>query len=858
MKPASHLGSVDVQQPTSYGPDSHLMERPEVRYQRSTPSARARKLKEQLVASRYEMDIERARYYTRSWKRTEGVPPCMRAALALQETLRHMTIRIDDDETLVGVKSFKRLAGPIGIERWTIPSVLLDLLRGSGLTSLKDLSGVSVVFASHDASITDDDRREMEEEILSYWEGKNLRSMRLDLQKGEGLYPDMPQGAATSGGASLDPKKLAALTPGTLTVLKALKSFGQEYADGRPGTIDLQGHVTVGIKRVLDLGFSGIAEQAARNLAKLEPNAPDYEQRKDFLESVQVAAEAVCEHADRYARLAAEKAAKAAGERRKELLEIAERCRRVPANPPRTFVEAIQSIWMTQVAVVICCGEDGITCPGRVDQFLFPYYQKDLAAGLITRESALDAIEEYYVKLGYMIAFGPNNLTIGGLDRDGQDATNEVSHLLLEAHTGLRGVRNGLAVRISPKTPHDFLVKACETHRHTAGVAFYNDEVVIRDLCKDGYSLQDARNYSVVGCTELTGTGDNNGYTASTDARLSLALELALNGGCRLLGSGQRVGVATPPPSQLHTFEDVKKAFVEQMQFLVDIGVRRAEAKDRAFAEAFPTPLLSSTIEGCLESGHDITRGGARYTHSSVNAQGLATVANSLAAVRWAVFEQKMLGLEELVGHLRDNFQQAENLRQQLCRKAPKYGNDDPAADEIAAWVSDTFCEEVRKHKHAQGGTYRASIISAGSQDKEGMARAATPDGRLAGTPVSNGMSAANGTERNGATAALRSAAAIATSTASDGTAFNMNLHPGMIRTDEGVEKLASLVEGYFRLGGRHVQFNPMGVDTLKDAQAHPEEYPDLMVKVSGYSFLFVDLSKSLQDDIIARTEFRE
>ncbi len=617
MKPASDLGSVNVQQPTSYGPDSRLMERPEVRYERRTPSAKARKLKEQLVASRYEMDIERARYYTRSWKRTEGVPPCMRAALALQDTLRHMTIRIDDDETLVGVKTFKRLAGPIGIERWALPNILFDLLRHSGdlpsSSGTTAIPGQSVVFeaftSGYTCATTDDECREMKEEILPYWEGKNLRSLKLDFLKRAGLYPGPPQPAAT-----VDPKKLAGLAPGTLTVLKALKSFREEYADALPGTIDLQGHVTVGIKKVLDLGFSGIAEQAARELAKLEAGAPDYERRKDFLGSVQVAAGAVCEHAERYAKLAEEKAATASGERRKELLEVAERCRRVPAAPPRTFVEALQSIWMTQAAMLIGHGEDGIMCPGRVDQFLFPYYQKDLEAGLITREAALAAIEEYYVKLGYVIGFGPNNLTLGGVDRDGQDATNEVSHLFLEVHASLRGVRNGLAVRISPKTPRDFLVKACETHRHTAGVAFYNDEVVIRDLCKDGYSLEDARNYSVVGCTELTGTGDNNGYTASTDARLSLALELALNGGCRLLGSGQRAAVATPSTSQLDTFEGVKKAFADQLQFLVDLGVRRAEVKDRAFAEAFPAPLLSSTIEGCVESGRDITRGGLATT----------------------------------------------------------------------------------------------------------------------------------------------------------------------------------------------------------------------------------------------------
>jgi len=286
--------------------------------------------------------------------------------------------------------------------------------------------------------------------------------------------------------------------------------------------------------------------------------------------------------------------------------------------------------------------------------------------------------------------------------------------------------------------------------------------------------------------------------------------------------------------------------------------VKLTEAKDRVFAESFPTPLLSSTIDGCVESGRDITQGGARYNHASVSCQGLGTVANSLAAIRWAVFEQKLVTMEELVQHLRDNFEGAEELRQQLIRKAPKYGNDDLEADEIAAWLTATLDKEARRHKRGiDGGTYRALLISAlGSQVAEGRVLGATPDGRLRGQPVSNGMSPANGTELNGMTAALHSGASVSSAHLSSGTAFNMTLNPLTVRTDEGAEKLASLLEAYFALGGRQVQFNPMGRETLRDAQEHPEDYPDLMVKVSGYSYRFIDLSRALQNDIIARTEF--
>jgi formate C-acetyltransferase len=511
---------------------------------------------------------------------------------------------------------------------------------------------------------------------------------------------------------------------------------------------------------------------------------------------------------------------------------------------------------MTQALIVLSYGEDSITCPGRVDQFLYPYYRRDITAGLLTYEDALEAIEEYFIKLSTSISFGTNNVTIGGIDRDGEDAVNPVSYLMIDAHRRLKGLRNGLAVRISEKTPRDFLIKACETHRYTAGIAFYNDEVVIRDLLKDDYSLEDARDYSVVGCVELTGTGNNNGYTASNSVRISAALEMALNQGCHSTVKWKQLGVKTPHPSEFKNFEEVKQAFVDQLAFSMDLMAKRSDAKDEVFAEFFPTPLLSSTIEGCVESGQDLTRGGARYNHGAVSARGLATVANSLAAIRWAVFEEKIVSMEELVNHLRNNFEEAEELRQRLIRKAPKYGNADPQVDELAVWVADVFAQEARKHHRPLGGFYRPVMVASGTHAYEGRDCGATPDGRLAKQPISNGISPANGTEVNGMTAVLNSVAAASFPPLSNGSGLNMNLNPLTIKSGEGLDKFASLIEAYFEMGGRHIQVNPMSGETLKDAQQNPKNYPDLMVKVSGYSYRFVDLSRALQNDIINRTEF--
>jgi pyruvate formate-lyase/glycerol dehydratase family glycyl radical enzyme len=790
-------------------------------------SERIGRLREKLLSSLYEADIERARYYTRAYKRTEGQPPCMRAVRGLEETLRLMSIGIDDDELMVGAKSCKTIAPPIGIERSAASRIAFVGIpfHGKSVDDIRfvdDIGAVAPEWLKALLEMPEETLKELSGEILPYWRGKDANSLMVARWKELGLVSED------------DPSSHVAFIA------------------------DMQGHVTVGMAKVLRMGFRGIARQAAEQLARLCEGDDQYEQRKDFLESVKVAVAAVCEHAERYARLAEELAEKTDDRRKAELIEIADRCRRVPAEPPISFKDAVQAIWMTQVVTTISYGEDAIFAPGRVDQYLYPYYRRDIEAGRITRQEALEAIDEYFIKVSTFTGFGPNNITIGGLDRDGEDATNEISYLMLESCDRLKGPRMGLAVRTSEKTPRDFLLKACQTHRSTAGIAFYNDAVVIRDLMRDGYALEDARDYSVVGCVELTSTGNNNGYTSGSVAHFVRALEMALNEGCVFSPRWERIGAKTPNAATFKTFEDVKKAFADQLANSIDVMVKLTEVKDEVFAESFPTPLLSSTIEGCVESGRDITRSGARYNHASVSCQGLGTVANSLAAIQWAVFEEKLVTMEELVNHLRNNFEGAEELRQQLLRKAPKYGNDDPKADEIALWVAGVLDKEARKHKRAiDGGTYRALLISAlGSQVAEGRVVGATPDGRLRGQPVSNGMSPVNGTELKGMTAALHSAAIASVPSLSSGTAFNMTINPMTIRTDEGVEKLASLLKGYFALGGRQVQFNPMGRDTLKDAQEHPENYPDLMVKVSGYSFRFIDLSRALQNDIIARTEF--
>lgn len=777
-------------------------------------SERTRALKECLISSPYEIDIERARYFTNAWRQTEGLSPCLRTARALEETLQKMTIRVEDNERLVGVRTAKYLGVVLPVER-----------HGEDiLTANPSLVGGKTAAAR--SRLSDDELHELSEDIFPYWTEKTVAQLKTDLWKQAGLHNEESD-------------------------MLLISELGMAL-------LDTQGHVIPGYKRVLKLGFRGLAEMARRHLLELDAESEDYEDKKDFLEAVQLVAKAVCDYSERYAELALEMARDAEGGRQVELRAIAERCKRVPAEPPRTFMEALQSLWMTQVALTISYGIGDVFSVGRVDQYLYPYYRADLEAGRVTREQALESIEEYFLKLCTSILPASYNVTLGGVGRDGEDATNDISYLFLETIENVGGLNQNVSVRISTKTPRDFLLRAWKAHRHTAGVAFYNDDTVVRDLLADGYALEDARDYSLVGCVEPTSTGNDFSYTAGNAVSIVRVLDLALNGGRSFLSGDRRLGAPTPPPAAFKRFEDVKNAFAEQLAFCVEQCVRAAELKDQVFAEHYPSPLLSATIEGCVENGTDITRGGALYSNGHVGTQGLATVANSLAAVQWAVFEQKITTMEELIGLLHNNYEGAEPLRQRLLHQAPKYGNDDNPADELAQWVVDVFCREVRKHKCARGGIYRPLILSTGFQVFEGMFCPATPDGRRAGEPVSDGISPAHGTERNGLTAVLRSAASAGKALVSDGTTLTLHLSPSMLKTDAELEKMAFLLETYFKLGGRQVQFTPVDADTLRDAQAHPEKYSDLTVKVSGYSAIFADLPTSLQDDIIERTEFCE
>ncbi len=784
-------------------------------------------MKEKLLSSPYEVCIERACLYTKSYQETEGQPSAIRAAKALAKTLAEMTIYIWEEDLIAGNRTSKRLAGVIPIERGDISAVLeLDM----------DTMGKR----KRPFMISQDDRRVLREEILPYWKGKTIRDKKATLWAERGLMK-----------------------------VKLLGEIDRNCPNLAMDIFDVQGHLVLGHGNVMRQGFSGIKEKAKEHWEKLQTEYPDDRKNADFLQAVIICSEGAIAFAHRFAGEAMKLAENEADPRRRdELLRIADNCRWVPANPPRTFYEAMQCLWFTQVIAQISYGMAGTFALGRVDQYLYPFYKRDVEQGIITKEEAQELIEELELKLTSNILLlpemglevsstlgtSPQPITIGGLTKDGKDATNELSWMILEVSEKLKAVINNLAIRIHSKTSDDFILRACRVYRSTSGQAFYNDEAVIPALLSDGYSLEDARDYAIVGCVEPTGSGDTFACTGGNDLKLGGVLEMVLtNGGYRLMG-GQ--GLPTGDPTRFETFDEVMDAFRRQLEHNVKMAVDAVNIKDAIYQAEFPAPFVSATLTGCVESGRDATDGGARYNFGSITARGLGTTADSLAAIKKLVFDDQVLTMSELVDLLETNFEGKDELRHLLINRAPKYGDDDDYVDLIAKEIAELFCREVTEHQSIRGGHFRPSFYSYGTHVLDGLFLGATPDGRMAGEALSNGISPVNAREKKGPTAVLNSAAKLEHTLISNGNALNLRLLPSLVQDEAALGKVASLVKTYFYLGGMHLQFNVVSRETLEDAQKHPQDHRDLVVRVSGYSAFFTDLGRRIQDDIIARTEF--
>ena len=835
---------------------------------------RIRRLKQRLLTADYEICLARARHYTAVYRETEGLDPALRAALALARTLQKQRIFIYADEHLAGTKTERFLSTPLSVDRGDFLRVLqmeLDILERK----------------AKPFKISAEDERCFWEEILPYWDGRTLHDKKAEKWVEAGIVStrSTPRGWVDAirfvryvGKDSL--KKILGANLQARPSLRRLRNlFGLrfELAFANPTPVvychDVQGHLTIGLDTVIELGMDELVRGARERLGQLSHSQPADARGMAFLEAVIKSLEAAICYSERFADLAESQARDASSvEERRRLERIAAHCRRVPREPARSFHEALQSAWMTQVVGEIQFGTMDVFGVGRLDQYLLPLFRRDIRSGALTRRDATGLLQEYFLKLSANVSPTPevgmesnavlgnsqHCVTIGGVTPTGEDGTNELSELVLDAYREMHGAVNQLCVRIHGGAPAAFVRRACEVFRSTNGIAFYNDEAIVTGLLADGYSRADARNYTIVGCVETSGQSDTQGCVAGHDFVLPAALMLTLtNGAFPPASTGQRPGYRSGDPASFDTFEGLMAALDRQLSHQLDTMVRAIAAKDLAHEEMLPAPYVSALVRGCVESAKDITAGGAKYDFTSVDVRGLATLVDSLLAVKTFVYDRRELSLGELVSIVLDDFRGQEALRQRILREAPKYGSGYPEADALGLRIVERIHGHVASRRNVRGGRYRVAYFSLGNHVVDGLFLGATPDGRRRGAPISNGVSPSNLVKPTaGPHACMRAVAQIPPAQASSGIALNIRFHPNFIKDARGLDTFSAMLKTYFSLGGMHLQPNFVSVETLRDAQRHPERFRDLIVKVSGYSACFTDLGRSIQDDIIARAEF--
>ena len=669
------------------------------------------------------------------------------------------------------------------------------------------------------------------------------------------------------------------------------------------------GHVTVQYDKVLAMGYRGIIDEVLQEKARMNFGDADYCSKTALLDGIIMSCEAVITYARRYAELARQLAD---GERdparRRELLQIAENCARVPEHGATSFWEACQSFWFVQMLLQIESSGHSIS-PGRFDQYMYPYYKADIDRGVITRDFAQELMDCIWVKFndlnkcrdaasaegfaGYSLF---QNLIAGGQDIHGEDATNDLSFMCIDATMHVLLPAPSFSVRVWNCTPHEFLIRAAELTRTGVGLpAYYNDEVIIPSLMSRGLTLEDARDYNIIGCVEPQKAGKTWGWHDAAFFNMLKPMEMVFSNGVL---DGEQVGLRTGELPELRTFELFFDAYKAQMNYMISLLVNADNAIDEAHAIRCPLPYLSSMVEDCIHRGKTPEQGGAVYNFTGPQGFGIANVADALYAIRTLVYEQKKLTLCQLKEAMANNFGKsdgadAEELTRRIAlelsknglsvtagvveeiyrtvkdRRAdsrydeiremildlPKFGNDLQEVDALAREAAYTYTRPLLQYRNPRGGQFQAGLYPVSANVPLGAQTGATPDGRYAGTPVADGVSPSAGRDVNGPTSAANSVSVLDHGIASNGTLFNMKFHPSALAGDAGLENFVALVQTYFERKGSHMQFNVVSRETLRDAQKNPDKYRSLVVRVAGYSALFTTLSKSLQDDIINRTE---
>ena len=827
-------------------------------------SSRIPKLIKALYAKMPVIESARAKLITESYKATEGQPVITRRAEAFAHILRNIPIIIRDNELIVGSSTI----APRGCQ--TFPEFSYQWLED-------ELDTVATRTADP-FYIAEETKAELRE-VHKYWKGKTSSEL------------------ATS---YMAPEAIKAIEHNIFTP-------GNYFYNG-------VGHVTVKYEEVLAIGYKGIIDKARAELEKCQVGDGNYAKKSHFLNAVIVSCQAVIEYAERYAELASQMAAECTDPvRKQELLQISENCSRVPANGATSFYEACQSFWFVQQLLQVESSGHSIS-PGRFDQYMYPYYKADIDKGVITREAAQELLDCIWVKLndlnkvrdaasaegfaGYSLF---QNLIVGGQDKYGNDVTNDLSVMCILASMHVHLPMPSLSIRVWNGSPHELLIKAAELTRTGIGLpAYYNDEVIIPALQNRGLTLEDAREYNIIGCVEPQKAGKTDGWHDAAFFNMCRPLELVFSNG---MDKGELVGIQTGDVTKMTTFEEFFDAYKKQMEYCISLMVNADNAIDVAHAERVPLPYESCMVDDCLSRGLSVQEGGAVYNFTGPQGFGIANMADSLYAIRKLVYEDKKVSMEEYKHALAWNYDKgldqqsvsdmsemilkgmqdagmavntdtAKAVLQTVMRlkptedqlrrfteihhmidEVPKFGNAIDDVDYFARDVAYTYSRPLQKYMNPRGGHYQAGLYPVSANVPLGGQTGATPDGRYAHTPVADGVSPSAGKDVKGPTAAATSVSRLDHFIVSNGTLFNQKFHPSALAGREGLEKFVALIRTFFDQKGMHMQFNVVDRETLLDAQKHPENYAHLVVRVAGYSALFTTLSRSLQDDIIRRTE---
>lgn len=779
---------------------------------------RIRKLRKQSMEAIPHLDLERAKLITEAYKKYDGTlsVPEMRAT-AFKYYFEHKTLCINKGELIVGEKGDAPQASP------SFPELCCHTVQDLEVMNARDLISFKV---------SPEDKEYQRDVIIPYWENRSTRHKILQ---------------------NMTPEWKAAYGAGIFT----------EFMEQRG-----PGH-TVGSVKIYQKGYLDYQNDIKEALDKLDYlHDPEALDKKAQLTAMSIACDAIMILGARYAAYARELAEKTDDSQWKEdLLLVASNCDVVPAHKPQTFHQAIQMYWFTHLGVTSELNPWDAYSPGRFDQHLYPFYEADTEKGILDDQKALELLECLWVKFNSQPAPPKVGITLkesstytdfanfntGGITPEGQDGVNDVSYLILDCMDEMRLLQPSSNVQISRKTPQKFLKRACEISRKGWGQpAFYNTDAIVQELLNAGKSLEDARRGGCSGCVE-TGAFGNEAYILTGYFNLPKIFELTLFDGKDMI-TGKQLGLHTGDAKNFKSYEELWAAYEAQVKYFLNVKIQGSNVIEKIFAEYMPAPFLSIITNDCITKGKDYNAGGARYNTNYIQGVGIGTITDSLAAIKYNVFDHQNFTMGQLLDALVNNFEDAPQILNLVKNKSPKYGNDDDYADEIMRSVFDLYRKNVTGRPNMKGGTYRVDMLPTTCHVYFGDVMIASPNGRLAHKPVSEGISPEKGADVNGPTAVIKSCAKM-DHLQTGGTLLNQKFTPAVVAGEEGLNQMANLIRTYFNMDGHHIQFNVIDRQTLIKAQQNPEDYKDLIVRVAGYSDHFRNLSKALQDEIIERTE---